>query len=108
MADLTARLLDEKASLAVYDETQIAPATMSMTNRKGVSSNNMKREGRGKDMSKNFCFNCRKKGHYTSKCPEPKKKREVCDRRATNSEENATAFNVTEQKTISCWMDYGQ
>lgn len=88
VANLTARLLDEEASLNVYEEVT-ALATMTLKPKSHNTGNKS-----SKDLSRVSCFNCRKKGHYANKCPEPKKKK---TEKSKGYSENATAFNINSE-----------
>ena len=39
----------------------------------GITASNVPNGGTRKDLSYITCFNCDKKGHYVTKCPEPRK-----------------------------------
>lgn len=68
VANLTARLLDEEAALTSYEEPETALATLG---RKHTEEKGKKKIG--KDLSKISCFNCKRKDHFMSNCPEPRK-----------------------------------
>lgn len=89
VTNLTARLLDEEASLNVYEEETALAMTLN-------SKTHVAKKKNSKDLSRISCFNCKKKGHYANKCPEEKKKKTTGDK-TFNDSENDTAFNVNSE-----------
>lgn len=82
--NLTARLLDEEASLSSFEETERALLVSNITSSNFSSSSTNKK---GKSNKNVTCYNCQKKGHFANKCRAPKKSKE--DKKSNNTEKNS-------------------
>ena len=98
--NLTARLLDEEATLTSNEETENALAASSKVNK--TFTQHKQKENFQKGKNKVTCYNCQKKGYFAKDCWGPKKDR---DKGKKSSEEgNFSAFNVEECDTSSLFQ----
>lgn len=98
LPNLTARLLDEEASLTTTEEQENA-FLASSSRKKGARSTGKNEEKSNKkkmDMGKVACYNCRKKGHFARNCPSLKKTNEE----QKENQRNNSAFNVECQEAL--------
>jgi transposase InsO family protein len=96
MINLTARLLDEEASLSVEEESEMA---LFVANQKPTSSQremcpNYINNDRGSFKHRYVCYNCGKRGHFAKDCRAPRK----------NYEKDMLAFHAStnECNIIEC------
>ncbi|CAH2101211.1 unnamed protein product [Euphydryas editha] len=72
--NLTARLLDEEASLTIEEESESALVAVKHTKRKHKFQNENKSSISNQHNKHRFvCYNCNKRGHFTRDCRAPKK-----------------------------------
>lgn len=97
IANLTARLLDEEASLSSYEEAETALAAVSLKDKTNQIQKSTK--------SSITCYNCHKKGHIARNCRKPKRKANNQSKEQSNdtvlSTSSETAFNVETENQIN-------
>lgn len=98
LPNLTARLLDEEASLTSTEEQENAFLASSSRKKdaRSTGKNEEKPNKKKMDMSKVACYNCRKKGHFARNCPSLKKTNEE----QNENQRNNSAFNVECQEAL--------
>ncbi|CAH2108876.1 unnamed protein product [Euphydryas editha] len=88
--NLTARLLDEEASLTIKEESESALVAVKHTKRKNKFQNENNSSISNQHNKHRFvCYNCNKRGHYARDCRAPKK-----SERFSSKEQKMLAFSA--------------